>query len=39
VESCNFDAQEFSREYNLANRDKETYRKMDLMIYGKEQQP
>ncbi len=33
VESCNFDALEFSREYNLANRDKETYRKMDLLTY------
>ena len=39
VESCNFDALEFSREYNLTSQSKEDYRKMNMLTYGKEKTP
>ena len=35
VESCNFDALEFSKEYNLCSQRKEDYQ-MDMITYGQE---
>jgi len=36
VESCNFDALEFSKEYNLTSQHKKDYQMMDLLTYGRE---
>ena len=38
VESCNFDALEFSKEYNLRSQRKEDFH-MDMLTYGREKTP